>query len=452
MPADLLKEIEEEVTLLLSDLIRIDTTNPPGNETKAAKFIAEHFRKEGLEPEVIESTKGRGSVITRLKGTGEKPNLLLLSHLDVVGASPTEWSVDPFGGVIKDGFVWGRGALDMKGMTTIEMMTMKLLKRNNVRLKGDLIMAATADEEKGGVFGANFLLQKHPEKIYAKYVLNEGGGMAIPTKEKNIYTVQTSEKGILWLKVRAKGTPGHGSKPDSADNAIMRMSRVIEKFGNHRAEVLLVPTMKRFFREIINADSNLEQLSRILDDPELSDQILDKLGKTRDDLVEEIRPRIRMTATPTIIQGGVEENVIPSECEAVFDCRMLPGQTSGQTLKEMMGLLEETDLEKLKFEKIQVQEPSESSVDTPLYRVISTVTREFEPSCGVTPIMMTGGTDSRFFRKMGSTCYGFRPLCPDLPYGELAKMMHGVDERISIQNLVFGTSLLYEIVKRFLSQ
>ena len=452
MQTQLLKEVEEEVTHLLSDLIRINTTNPPGNETEAAKYLARHLGSEGFKCELYESAPDRGSVITRIKGTGEKPSLLLLSHLDVVAANAEEWSVDPFGGMVKDGFVWGRGALDMKGMTAIEVMTMKLLKRNNVKLKGDVILAATADEEKGGLAGADYLLRNYPEKVFADYVLNEGGGLAVPTQNKNVYTVQTAEKGILWFKVKAKGTPGHGSMPDVADNAIMRMGKVIEKLGNYRSQVLFVPTVKRFLNEIAGEDASLQQpFSRLLANPELSDQVLDELAKTAQPLVEEIRPRIRMTITPTIIHGGIKENVIPSECEATFDCRILPGQTTAQTLDAIKDLLKDVGMEKLTFETVQVNEPSESPAETPLYDVITSVLKEFEPNCGVTPMLMTGGTDSRFFRKMGSVCYGFHPMRPEAPYDKIIKREHGIDERISIENLVFGTSVLYEVVKKFMS-
>jgi acetylornithine deacetylase/succinyl-diaminopimelate desuccinylase-like protein len=452
MPVQLLKEVEEEVTNFLSELIRINTTNPPGNETKAAKYLAEHLRKEDFKCELYESAPKRGSLITRLKGTSEKPSLLLLSHLDVVAADAKEWSVDPFSGIVKDGFVWGRGALDMKGMTAIEVMTMKLLKRNNVKLKGDVILAATADEEKGGLAGADYLLRNYPEKIQADYVLNEGGGLAIPTQKRNVYTVQTAEKGILWFKVKAKGTPGHGSMPKAADNAIMRMNKVIEKLGNYRSQILVVPTVKQFLTEIAREDPILQQsFSRLLANPELSDQILDELAETAPQLAEDVRPRIRMTITPTMIHGGVKENVIPSECETVFDCRILPGQTPVQTLSLIKDLLKDTDSEKLEFENLQVQEPSESPAETPLYDVITNVLKEFEPNCSITPILMTGGTDSRFFRRVGSVCYGFHPRRSDVPYGEMDKMVHGIDERISIENLVFGTSVLYETVKKFMS-
>ncbi|RPJ65185.1 MAG: M20/M25/M40 family metallo-hydrolase, partial [Alphaproteobacteria bacterium] len=192
MPIITLDKIEQEITEFLSELIRINTTNPPGNETKAAKYIADYLAQDGFSSEIIESASGRGSIITRLKGTGEKPNLLLLSHLDVVAANPAEWSVDPFAGTIKNGFVYGRGAYDMKGMTALEVFTLKLLKQNNISIKGDVVLAATADEEKGGEEGVGYLLKKHKEKVWCPYVLNEGGGLAIPLKKGSVYPVQTA--------------------------------------------------------------------------------------------------------------------------------------------------------------------------------------------------------------------------------------------------------------------
>ncbi|MCL6579367.1 MAG: M20/M25/M40 family metallo-hydrolase [Candidatus Bathyarchaeota archaeon] len=452
MHAQLLREVEEEVTNLLGDLIRINTTNPPGNEIKAAEYLAENLTKEGFKCELLESAPGRGSVITRLKGNGEKPSLLLLSHLDVVAANPKEWTEDPFGGLVKDGFVWGRGALDMKSLTAIEVMVMKLLKRNNVKLKGDVVFAATADEEKGGEAGAGWLVRNHPEKVYADYVINEGGGLAIPVNGKNIYTIQTAEKGILWFKVKAKGRPGHGSVPGAADNAILRMNKVIEKLGNYRSKIMLVDTVKQFLSEMARENRNANQaLTRLLQNPESGDQILDMLAQKDTAMAEEIRAKIRMTITPTIIHGGVKENIIPSECETVFDCRVLPGQNPSDALDEIKGLLKDIEPEKLGFEVIQANEPSESPTSTPFYELIVNVLREFEPNCSVAPTLLTGGTDSRFFRKMGSVCYGFHPMRADLPYSEISKMTHGIDERISIANLVFGTSVLYSIVERFMT-
>ncbi len=240
--------------------------------------------------------------------------------------------------------------------------------------------------------------------------------------------------------------------PNAADNSIIRINKVIEALGNYRSEVLLVPTVKRYLSEIAKEDSSLHgYFSRLLANPELTDGVLEELDGVAKSLADEIRPRIRMTVTPTMIHGGVKENVIPSECEAVFDCRILPGQSTAETFQLIRKLLKDVGLNKLVFETIQENEPSESPVETPLYKVITNVLKAFEPDCGVTPTMATGGTDSRFFRKMGSVCYGFHPMKPAAHYTKMAEKMHGTDECISIENLVFGASVLYEVVKRFMS-
>jgi acetylornithine deacetylase/succinyl-diaminopimelate desuccinylase-like protein len=450
MRAKLFREIQEEVTDFLSGLIRINTTNPPGNETAAGKYVAKALEHDGFKCELFESAPGRGSVVTHLKGESRKPSMLLLSHLDVVAANPKEWSVDPFAGLVKDGFVWGRGALDMKGMTAVELMALKLLKRNGTKLKGDVLLAATADEERGGEAGAGWMVQNHPDRVRADYVLNEGGGTAMQVNGKNMFTINTAEKGILWFKVEATGTPGHGSVPGAADNAILRMNKVVEILGHHRSKISLVPTVKQYVASI-SRSSGMGALSTLLQDPSESDQILDALAEKDRYLAEELRARLRMTVTPTMINGGVKENIVPSQCDAVFDCRILPGQTTTKAFDEIRNLLKDADSDKLTFEIIQANEPSESSLDTPLYTLIVQVLKEFEPECSVAPVMVTGGTDSRFFRKLGSTCYGFHPVRPEPSYSEMQKTIHGIDERISEENLVFGTSVLYNVIERFMT-
>jgi acetylornithine deacetylase/succinyl-diaminopimelate desuccinylase-like protein len=452
MPIPILNNIEAEIASFLSELIQINTTNPPGNETKAAQFIADYLAKDGFKSEIIESAPGRGSIITRLKGSGQKPNLLLLSHLDVVAANPAEWTVDPFSGAVKDGFVYGRGAIDMKGMTAIEVMTLKLLKKNNVPLKGDVVLAATADEERGGEEGAGYLLRNHKEKIWCPYVLNEGGGTAFPQHGRNLYPIQTAEKGILWFKIKAKGTPGHGSTPNMADNAITRINKVISKLGSYPSPTVYVPTLKEFVAEVAKSNpEHKEILTQLLNNPEHSDQILKELSKKDKPLAEEIWPRTKTTISPTIIKGGVKENIIPSECEVTFDCRVLPGQSVTETLELIKSMLKDVGEDKLSYEIIQMHNGNESSTQTPLYEAIKNVLKEVEPDCGVTPTLTTGGTDSRFFRETGSICYGFHPVRPEEPNDEYEKRMHGIDERLSLENLVWGTSVFYETVKRFMT-
>jgi acetylornithine deacetylase/succinyl-diaminopimelate desuccinylase-like protein len=331
-------------------------------------------------------------------------------------------------------------------------MVMKLLNKNHVLLKGDVVLAGTADEEQGGEEGAGYLLRNYKEKVLCPYVINEGGGLAFPSKNGYVFPVQSAEKGILWLKIKAKGTPGHGSTPNMADNAVLRMNKVIDKLGNYQPPTIYVPTLKAFLAEIGTQDPELkETFSLLLANPKKSEQILDQLAKKDHALAEEIRPRTKMTIAPTMIHGGVKENIIPSDCEAVFDCRILPGQSIDETVDLIKGLLKDVGLDKLSFEFIQAHGGSESTINTKLYSTITDVLKEFEPSCGVTPTLTTGGTDSRFFRELGSVCYGFQPMIPDEPNDQLEKRMHGIDERITVKNLVYGTSVLYETVKRFMT-
>ncbi len=450
MRAILLHEIEEEITTLLSDLIRINTTNPPGNETPAARFLAKTLEEEGLKCEVLESSKGRGNIITRIKDSREKPSLLLLSHLDVVPATPKEWSVDPFSGLVKEGYIWGRGALDCKSLVAIETMIMKLLARNEAKLKGDVIFAATADEEMGGTAGVGWLVKNHPDKIRADYVINEGGGFSIPINSKQVFTVQTAEKGIVWMKIKAHGRPGHGSIPGVADNAVLRMAEVMRRLGTHRSNIKVVPTVKQMIKEFSKEKGAIARhLLSLLTKPSSADRVLDQMAKREKGMAEFIRAMIRTTIAPTMVHGGIKENIIPSECECVFDCRILSGQTKETLLNEVKEVLE--DIENLEFEYIKADEPSESPFDTALYRQVQETLKEFLPVCSVVPFMMTGGTDSRYLRQLGSACYGFQPLKTEVSMDEMLKMTHGIDERISVENLVFGTSVLYRLVEQFMT-
>ncbi len=237
-----------------------------------------------------------------------------------------------------------------------------------------------------------------------------------------------------------------------ADNAVLRMNKVIDKLADYKPPTIYVPTLKQFLAQMAKQDPDLDgTFTHLLANPTQSELILDELAKKDRALAEEIRPRTKMTIAPTMIRGGVKENIIPSDCEAVFDCRILPGQDVNETISLIKSLLKDVGLDKLTFEFIQAHGGSESTTDTPLYSTIAKVLGEFEPGCGVTPTLTTGGTDSRFFRETGSVCYGFQPMIPDEPNDQLEKRMHGIDERITVENLVYGTSILYETVKRFMT-
>jgi acetylornithine deacetylase/succinyl-diaminopimelate desuccinylase-like protein len=372
-----------------------------------------------------------------------------LSHLDVVPANPREWSVDPFSGVIKDGFVWGRGATDCKDLVAIETVVMKLLARNRVKPKGDIIFAATADEEKGGVEGVQWLMKNCPDKIKANYVINEGAGFSFPIGGRHFFTVQTSEKGVIWTKIKAGGSPGHGSKPGLADNAILRMTEVIHRLVTHKFEVETVPTVRHFIQEFVREKDHKTRFFReLLEDPSSADLILDEMAKTEKGMAEMLRAMLRTTIAPTMISGGVKENIIPSECEATFDCRILPGQTVENLLQEIKNVLKGID--KLQYSFIQSDEPNESPFDTPLFDLIRKTLKDFVPDCSVVPFMTTGATDSRYLRLVNSVCYGLQPAKADLPLDEFLRTEHGTDERRSVNNLVFGVSVLYQIVSQLM--
>jgi acetylornithine deacetylase/succinyl-diaminopimelate desuccinylase-like protein len=231
----------------------------------------------------------------------------------------------------------------------------------------------------------------------------------------------------------------------------MRICRVVERLGNYRDKVVLVPIVRKYLAALAREDVRVRDLlMRLLEEPACADAVLDELSQMDGFLAEDVRAMARMTVAPTMMHGGVKENVIPSECEAVFDCRVLPGQSSEEALELTKRLLMDVGLDKLEFEVIHAAEPSESPVDTPLYQRIVEVLGELDLGCSVTPFLLTGSTDSRFFRKQGSVCYGFQPFLADMGYGEMWRTVHGVDERISVKNLVFGTSVLYNVVKRLL--
>ncbi len=427
-----------EITSLLTDLIKIDTSNPPGNETKAAEFLSDYLSKEGFESEILESSKGRGSIITKYTGEGKK-SLMLLSHLDVVPAAQQKgWSVDPFSGVVKDGFVWGRGALDCKSLVAMEALTFVYLKREGFKPRGNLIFTSVADEEKGGGLGAKWLVDKHPDKLRVDLLINEGGGEALPIYGRNHYLVQVAEKGVFWTRLRTKGTTGHASRPWLGDNALHKMSGFIDKLGKYKPPKKALDVVQAFVSRV--DDGNMSA------DP---GALLSRAEKMDETVFEIVKAMLRMTIVPTMMKAGVKENIIPDECEAVVDCRLLPGQDFKylkEQFKKALG-----SLEGLEIEPIQRDPGTISPYETELFQVIEELASEADPGARCVPFMALGGTDSRFFREtFGTIAYGFQPLKMDLPLDIFMKLAHGVDERISQDNLIYGTKFLVNLVKKIL--
>jgi acetylornithine deacetylase/succinyl-diaminopimelate desuccinylase-like protein len=429
---------EDEVVHLLSNLIKIDTTNPPGGETRAAEFLKDILEKEGIACEIVEMEKGRGNLIASL-GEGKK-RLLYMSHLDVVPAIAERWTYPPFSGLIKDGYVWGRGALDCKDLVACEAATLMLLKREGAALSGKLIFAPVADEEKGGVYGAQYLVRDHWDKIKADFSLNEGTGEPFSYKGKVAYFIQTGEKGIAWTKLRTKGLSSHGSIPSLGVNAVVKMADVVRRLVEYRPEVMISPEVSKLLKLMFKLMGR-----EVSPTKGTLDVLLDELSKTNRTFSEQLRAITRMTVSPNVISGGTKTNIIPDECRCEVDIRVLGGQTKEYVISELKNSLGDAEIESMEF-----SEPSFSSSESEFYNLLAKTLREIVGNVEVAPYILTGGTDSRFLRRIGIQAYGFSPLSLEFPV-ELINTVHGVDERIDTKSLRLKTEFLYRVATRYLS-
>jgi acetylornithine deacetylase/succinyl-diaminopimelate desuccinylase-like protein len=430
--------VAEEAIQHLQSLLRIDTTNPPGNETAAAEYLAGVLRREGYEPHVIESAPGRGNVVARYPGTGEAAPLLVYGHVDVVTAEPVHWSRSPFSGDVADGCVWGRGALDMKSMVAQELMLMLSLKREGARLRRDVIFAATADEEVGGDAGMGFLVDHHPDLIRAEYGLSEGGGTTMYVAGREFYDVRTAEKGTCRFTLRAVGPPGHASIP-RPDTAIERLSRAVLSLSTSRLPFRPTPTAARFFEGVCAA------LGLPAEARHLTEYNLDRvLGHLPLDLRQFMVAITRDTAVATVLSAGEKFNVIPSEAEARIDGRYLPGQTAEGFLHEVRHVLGDG----YELEPFDVTAPLEDPPGDPLYLTVADVMSRHAPQAGILPTMLSGATDAKHVARLGTRCLGFGPLRvpPGFPSDSL---VHGHNERIPIDGYLWGVRVLQDIVTQF---
>jgi acetylornithine deacetylase/succinyl-diaminopimelate desuccinylase-like protein len=438
-------EIHQEVVRHLQDLIRFNTTNPPGNEMLAAEHIAGVLRQEGIEPIVLEPIPGRGNVIARLKGSGEQPPLLLYGHTDVVGAEPEHWTHPPFSGAIAGGYVWGRGTLDMKGTVAQQLTTFLLLKRQGITLNRDVILAATADEEIGGPdsCGVVWLSEHHPELIRAEFGLTEVGGYSTQMGGKTLFPIQVAEKGVTWIKVRAKGRPGHGSIPHN-DNAVVHLARAVDRLASQGLPFHLVDATDGFLKAA--AEGIGGPMGAALSDlrnPEEADQILKTVLKDHE-LGPFFSAMLHNTATPTGLTAGYQTNVIPGIAEATLDGRTLPGFDTEALLTELQAVMGD-DLE---YQVIMDAPPLETPYDTALFKLMAAKLGEFEPGAVAVPYMMSGATDAKGLARLGIRSYGFSPL--KLPAGfQYMELFHAHNERVPIEGLGWGVQVLYEVVKGY---
>jgi acetylornithine deacetylase/succinyl-diaminopimelate desuccinylase-like protein len=437
----------EEAVRYLSELLQIQTTYPPGNELQAAEYLAAILRAEGFEPLVLESTPGRGQVVARLKGDGSQPPLLLFSHTDVVPAEPEKWTHPPFSGAIQDGYIWGRGALDMKSIVIMHLMVMLSLKRTGTPLARDIIFAATADEERAGFEGMGWLVDHHPDLIRAEYALSEFGGFPLNLGGRQVFLCQTGEKGYITLRMRARGRPGHGAIPHD-NNAIACLAQCLALLEQAGLPGHVTPTARAFIETVATVLPGVAgSLQNLLEgSPPSLTELRRLLGSN--DLAELLNAMLRNTASPTYLHsdsGAV--NVVPSLAEAILDGRILPGFDRASLLAELHAVLGSL-AEGVEYEPIYEGIPLEFSLDTLLMRTIRTTLRRYLPTAALAPYLLPGSTDAKHVARLGTICYGFAPIQLN-PNEHFLRLVHGHDERIAITSLLWGTQLLTEIVTDF---
>ena len=423
---------------LLSSYIRLDTTNPPGNEHLAADFFARILKDEGVTYRVYDSRPGRNSIRAEIKGSGQREPLILLHHMDVIAAKKDEWSFDPFGGEIIDGYVCGRGALDTKSLGIMQLLSMLDIRRNRVALNRDLVFLATADEESGSDSGVEYLLREHRGDFPAGLVLNEGSYVAegiVPGRL--LAMVSPGEKGPCWIKLKRKGIPGHGSTPHG-DNALERLTRAVNRLIDYHVPPRVTPIVAEYFRRMA---PSWEFLKPFVEDGQESTLL--KIIKDNGLLtVPQVKAMLTNTISLNSLHSGDKVNVIPSYAEAEVDTRLLPGQGISEwieTLKRQM------DDDEIKIEFIMKGEGNASDMDTDCYRIIEQGLLDHYPGAIAAPYLMLGTTDSRFFRELGMLSYGF---CPAVIPSDHLKSIHGIDEKIAVESVIKGTGVYTDIVKR----
>jgi acetylornithine deacetylase/succinyl-diaminopimelate desuccinylase-like protein len=435
----------EETVRHLVRLIQAETTNPPGNELPAILTVKDILEEAGFPQEafkIIESAPNRVNLIARIKGDGSARPFLLSGHVDVVPVEREHWSHDPFGGEVIDGAVWGRGALDMKGFLAMYLQIFLGLFRHKIPLNRDIILAAIADEEAGFTHGSQFLVEKHRELIEAEYGLTEGGATTIYFGKNRVYPIQAAEKSVCWLRARALGKPGHGSIPHS-DNAVFTLAQAIERL--RQAGHLPVHITPTFLKMLDTAASQLKfplsSLARLLHSPMLLSFVLERLnGDSRNIL----RALVTNTVSPTMLQAGSKVNVIPSMAEVGIDCRLVPGQTPEDVIREIHQIVGAG----IELEPVYTTSGAEFSTETPLFKLMERRTRQMDPGGLVIPMLMPGATDACQYQNAGIKMYGFTPgvLPPDMP---LMQMAHGHDERMPISFIETGLPVLWDVINEF---
>lgn len=442
MPLQMKPEISARMSPeeLLRDLIRFNTTNPPGNEIVCVQYIRDLLTSAGFECVLFARDPNRPNLITRLGGRGMAPSLMFYGHVDVVTAAKQGWTYDPFEGRIADGCVWGRGSLDMKGPVAMMITSLLRAKAEGVTPQGDVVLAILSDEEAGGDYGARFLVSKHAERFEGvRYAVGEFGGFSMPLGGKYFYPIQVAEKQVCWMKAVVRGPGGHGSRPLKG-GAMAKLGRLLTRLDSHRFPARVTPVPKMMIETIADhlpfpSGAVLRQLLR----PSLTELALKAMGESG----RAFRPMLYNTVNATMVRGGEKINVAPSEVTLELDARLLPGVTSDEFLNE----LREVTGNEVEF-KIARFDSGPGQLDMRLFDTLAGILTDLDAKAIPVPLLLSGATDARFFASLGIMSYGFVPM--KLP-AELQVMdsIHAADERIPIEALHFGTEALFRLIQQY---
>ena len=436
-PEDLQKYFHHP-EILLQRLIQFDTTNPPGNEAGCIAFIDDLLTCSGVRTTMVMRTPERPNLIARLGGRGEKPPILLYGHVDVVSTEQQSWQDPPFEGKIHDGFIWGRGALDMKGGIAMMLAAILRARAKGVDLPGDVILAVLSDEEAGGDFGAKFLVEEHPQLFeHVQYALGEFGGFTMAIGGRRFYPIMVAEKQICWMKATVRGPGGHGSLPVHG-GAMAKLANFLQQLDRRRLPVHITPVAQAMVEGLASAlPAPMALVMRQLLNPALTNNILDLLGE-RGKLFE---PLFHNTVSPTIVQGGEKVNVIPSKINLELDGRLLPGFTP----QEMLSELQHIAGEEVEFEVLR-HDPCQAAPDMSQFDTLSKILRRADPQGIPIPLLLSGVTDGRFFNQLGIQTYGFLPM--QLPEDfNFSQTIHAADESIPVAALTFGAEAIYQAIQ-----
>ena len=435
----------DETLQHLQRMIRINTSNPPGNELPVAKYLDSVLTAAGIETHLFEPTPGRAAFVARLKGTGAKRPVILMGHMDVVGVEKAHWSVDPFAAEIKDGYLYGRGSIDDKGMLAANLETMLLLKRNIIdkggTLSRDVIFVANSDEEAGGEWGMGWLIAHHHELIDAEFALNEGGRTRIIEGKLTYVAVQNTEKVPYGVTVTAHGPGGHAAVP-LPGNAIYRLGRALAAIGAHEEPVVMKPTTKVFFTDLGAVWPN-KTVGKAMVDVASGDAKRVAAGAKVLADIPVFNAVIRNGISATLVNGGIRSNVIPTEATATLNVRNLPGESIHDVVARLKKAVNDS-LVDIAVTDSGVDTPA-SSFESPMFTAIADAVKELDPNMVTVPYLSTGATDSARLRALGMQAYGILPF--PMEQGDEDRM-HGNDERIPLASLAFGTKLIYGAMVR----